>query len=56
MDIYQLKSTCNGVKEIIEEIDQLMISLYPECEGFLLPLDQLDLPNVYFAGAYIRND
>ena len=54
MEIQQLKSTSAGVQAVIKEIDHLMNTLYPEIADIMLPMEEIDLPNVYFVGIYVE--
>jgi putative acetyltransferase len=55
MEIKQLKSSSTGVVSVIKEIDNLMNSLYPVEANIFLPIEELDLPNVYFFGIYVED-
>ena len=54
MEIIQLKSTSLGVQCVINEIDDLMNSLYPEEANIFLPIEEIDLSSVYFVGIYVK--
>ncbi|CCN47535.1 putative IAA acetyltransferase [Vibrio nigripulchritudo MADA3029] len=56
MQINTLNSSSLGVPEVIQEIDELMNSLYPAESNDLLPLHHLDEEHVYFAGIYQENE
>jgi len=54
MNILQLTATSPGVQSVITEIDNLMNSLYPEEANIFLPIEDIDLPSVYYVGIYVN--
>jgi putative acetyltransferase len=56
MKLIELDPSSENVREIIEDIDELMNSLYPQESNQLLSVEELQEKNVYFIGVIKNQD
>jgi putative acetyltransferase len=56
MEIFELEPKSENVREIFDDIDRLMNSLYPKESNKLLSVEELEAENVYFIGVLENKD
>ncbi len=55
IEVRQTNPMDEDVRELIEELDDYQLGIYPEESNHLDPADELTSPNIFFVGAYNDN-